>query len=154
MKKIIFFISLLSINAIFAAKPYGMAGCGLGSVLFGKDGSQIFVATTNGTGTQSFGISSSTSNCVTASEQTAMLKNFIEANQQALITDMAKGQGDTLFALSNIYGCNQEVFASELQQSYQKIVTQDVMEANKMIVNINSLIKENHFLSSNCTRVI
>lgn len=154
MKKIIFFISLLLTATTFAAKPFGMAGCGLGAVLIGKNGNQIFASTTNGTGTQSFGISSGTSNCVTVTEQTAMLKNFIEANHQALITDMAKGQGDTLSALSNIYGCNQQIFASEIQQSYQKIVTQDEIEANRMIVNINSLIKENSALSSNCTRVI
>src|SRR5690606_16613688 len=105
-----------SISPLLAAKPYGMAGCGLGSVLIGKKGNQIFASTTNGTGTQSFGISSGTSNCVTATEQTAMLKNFIEANRQALITDMAKGQGEALVTLSNIYGCNQKIFASEIQQ--------------------------------------
>src|SRR6266545_2071443 len=47
---------------------YGLAGCGLGSMLIGsKPGIvQIFAATTNGSfGTQTFGITSGTSNCGT-----------------------------------------------------------------------------------------
>ena len=46
---------------------YGMAGCGLGSLLFGNDNTtlmQILAATTNGLfGSQTFGITSGTSNC-------------------------------------------------------------------------------------------
>ncbi len=50
-----------------SAAPYGTAGCGLGSIVIGsKPGMmQIFAATTNGTSaSQSFGITSGTSNCV------------------------------------------------------------------------------------------
>src|SRR3954469_2639303 len=47
---------------------YGMAGCGLGSLIFGpvnSPGAQILAATTNSTfGSQTFGITSGTSNCV------------------------------------------------------------------------------------------
>src|SRR5262245_61167540 len=49
---------------------YGQAGCGLGSMLFGKDNSklmQVLAATTNGIGgNQSFAIPSGTSNCTEA----------------------------------------------------------------------------------------
>src|SRR5262245_21507042 len=47
---------------------YGMSGCGLGSILFGTDQNkvmQILAATSNGCfGSQTFGITSGTSNCV------------------------------------------------------------------------------------------
>ncbi len=47
---------------------YGMAGCGLGSILFGETenrGGQILAATTNGIyGNGTFAMSSGTSNCV------------------------------------------------------------------------------------------
>src|SRR5690348_11977029 len=46
---------------------YGMAGCGLGSLVFGPNDApvaQVLAATTNGTfASQTFGISSGTSNC-------------------------------------------------------------------------------------------
>jgi len=47
------------------ADSFGMAGCGLGSMLIQSNGKeQIFVATTNGSsGSQTFGITSGTSNC-------------------------------------------------------------------------------------------
>jgi len=55
------------------AQPYGMAGCGLGSIAFGNDQTmfkQVLAATTNGTfGTQTFGITSGTSNCVSGGDQ-------------------------------------------------------------------------------------
>src|SRR5437868_47659 len=50
------------------AGGYGMAGCGLGSLLFGpvnEPFAQVLAATTNATfATQTFGITSGTSNCV------------------------------------------------------------------------------------------
>lgn len=47
------------------SREYGMAGCGLGSLVMGKDGGQILAATTNGTFySQLFGITSETLNCV------------------------------------------------------------------------------------------
>src|SRR6476620_4123342 len=76
---------------------YGMAGCGLGSLIFGPvntPGAQILAATTNATfGSQTFGITSGTSNCVSGGvvaldrEQTA----FAEVNFNDLKRDMASG---------------------------------------------------------------
>ncbi|MEN0057326.1 MAG: DUF3015 family protein, partial [Bdellovibrio sp.] len=44
---------------------YGTAGCGLGSLVFGNEKGpvQIVAATLNGTGVQTFGITTGTSNC-------------------------------------------------------------------------------------------
>lgn len=106
MKKIIIAIAMMSSFSAFSAnKPYGYAGCGLGSVLIGKGEPQIIAATTNDPSTQTFSISSGTSNCVTIEDKTTQIKNFIEANYESLITDMAKGNGDTVYTLSSMYGC-------------------------------------------------
>ena len=152
--KFIIAIAALTISSFaLAAKPYGMAGCGLGSQLMGKSGNQILAATTNGTGTQTFGISSGTSNCVTASEQTAMIKNFIEANYASLVTDMAKGQGDSIKTLSNFYGCDNNVFATEMMTNYETI-TPATEDATRVMVNINKMIEDSSALNASCTHAI
>jgi hypothetical protein len=152
--KYIFVVALLAIStAALAAKPYGMAGCGFGSMMMGKDGNQILAATTNGTGTQTFGISSGTSNCVTATQQTAMIRNFIEANYASLVTDMAKGHGDSVKTLSSFYGCDSATFANELKVNYEKI-TPASENATAVMANINTVIETSEALSANCTHAI
>lgn len=147
-------IAVLSFSAVaFAAKPYGMAGCGLGSMVMGKQGNQVLAATTNGTGTQTFGISSGSSNCVTATEQTAMIKNFIETNQEALVTDMAKGQGDSLKTLSSMYGCNSDAFSTEMKNHYSEMAAVR-NDSTKMMININNIIEDNSALNTKCTHGI
>lgn len=153
MKFILVISAILISSAAFAAKPYGMAGCGWGSQIMGKEGNQIFAATTNGTGTQTFGISSGTSNCVTASEQTAMIKNFIEANYASLVTEMAKGQGDSLNTLSNFYGCNADSFATEMKANYETIAPAKE-DATHVMVNVNKVIEDSKALNTSCTHAI
>lgn len=152
MKYILVISALVLSTAAFAAKPYGMAGCGLGNMMMGKDGNQILASTTNGTGTQTFGISSGTSNCVTATDQTAMIKNFIETNYASLVTDMAKGQGDSIKTLSGFYGCDMNMFATTMKTNYEKItpVTED---ATRIMVNMNNVIETSE-LASHCTNAI
>src|SRR5437870_11441910 len=73
---------------------YGLAGCGLGSMVFGdqKGAIQILAATTNWIfGTQTFGITSGTSNCVESSSGTAGARTFIEGNREALAKDASRG---------------------------------------------------------------
>ncbi len=152
MKTIIATALLLSASA-FAAKPYGTAGCGLGNMVIGKGDPQILAATTNGTGTQTFGISSGTSNCVTASEQTARIRNFIEANYESLVTEMAKGRGDSVTTLASFYGCKSDVFASQMQGNYD-IVSRAGGSATRLMVGINTLMEVSPELDTACTRAI
>ena len=99
-----------------AYADYGMAGCGLGSIIIKNDGFvQIFAATTNGTSveTLTFGITSGTSNCVqdgvvqTDKEQEA----FVEANFDALQRDIAAGGGEHLAAFGTLLGCSDDIRA-------------------------------------------
>lgn len=61
---------------------YNMAGCGLGSLIIKDDGMvQIFASTTNGTGVQTFGITSGTSNCVAGQQDTSAEREvFLDVN--------------------------------------------------------------------------
>src|SRR5437660_992844 len=105
MKKILLISMMtLALAATAEAKKYGDAGCGLGTLVVGKDGSQILAATTNSTAwNQTFGITFGTSNCDEGSDRSAQsqLPQFIEVNRSALANDMARGQGETLAHVSH-----------------------------------------------------
>src|ERR1700730_5797759 len=97
---------LLSAGSVWAA-PYGSAGCGLGSVLFGNQPGfvQVIAATTNDfLGNQTFGITTGTLNCGAAATA-AGAKVFIDANREALAKDMARGSGETIVTLTSLTGC-------------------------------------------------
>jgi hypothetical protein len=118
---------LLSSPAAFAGRKYGMAGCGLGSAVFGTGGMQTSAATTNGSfGSQIFGITSGTSNCVPDSDTAAVLKqeSFVVANYATLSKEMAQGQGSSVVGLAEVLGCNAEVvpaFGSFAQSKYEAL---------------------------------
>jgi hypothetical protein len=112
------------------AAGYGMAGCGLGSVVFGnqKGMIQVVAATLNPTsGSQVFGITTGTSNCAGSSAEGAALqtqKDFIANNLAPLSKDMARGSGETLSALTETLGCSagaSRVAHARLQKSHSKI---------------------------------
>jgi hypothetical protein len=123
------FVSGVAALAVPAfAQKYGSAGCGLGSIVIGpgEGFSQVSAATTNGTGYNSFAITSGTSNCVPASQMAAIenQESFMQNNYASLSKEMAQGQGETLVGLSETFGCRAEVqdeVASVLQKSHQKI---------------------------------
>lgn len=123
MKKLMLAAVMMLGTQAFAG--YGAAGCGLGSVLFeGKNDkiSQILAATTNGTsGNQTFGITTGTLNCDTGRLRISRT-TFIEANKFALANDIARGEGETLAAVSTLYGCqNVSSVSSSMKADYAKI---------------------------------
>jgi Protein of unknown function (DUF3015) len=107
------------------AEGYGTAGCGLGSIVFGnKPGIiQVLAATTNGTfGTQTFGITTGTSNCKDSAPSVVSAKAFIQANREALAKDVARGQGETISSLATLAGCaNDKAVGARLQQDFKQI---------------------------------
>jgi hypothetical protein len=117
------FAVLFSASNAFA-EAYGAAGCGLGSIAFGKQPGliQVLAATTNGTfGTQTFGITSGTSNCQTA-PGVAGTRVFIEGNREALAKDISRGQGETLKNLSSLAGCaDSKAVGAVLQKNFSAI---------------------------------
>ena len=154
MKKIILALSLLTSFSAFSTsnKPYGYAGCGFGSVVVGKDGPQILAATSKDISTQTFSISSGTSNCVDPVEKTTQIKNFIEANYESLITEMAKGSGNTIYTLSSLYGCDSVNFARVIQKNYSQFLPNEET-ASEMMKRFGAIIKGSE-LNQSCYNVI
>jgi hypothetical protein len=103
---------------------YGTAGCGLGSMAFGEQpgGVQILASTTNGLfGTQTFGITTGTSNCG-PSVFASGTKNFVEANREAVAKDISRGQGEAIGALTQINLCaDSRAVGAALQKNFAAI---------------------------------
>ena len=152
MKKalILLFVCFMVIGfstALFAdQKNYG---CGLGSMAWeGNDGliSQVSAATTNGTsGSQTFGITSGTSNCTQYSEWTSNEKVnvFVTDNMDSLAKDIAKGKGehlDTLASLMNVSQKDKAAFNARLQKNFSRIYTSNDVTAMEVIRNIEAVI--------------
>ncbi len=120
-------IFIFTSHQAYAKKSYGMAGCGLGSIVMGGDGGQVSAATTNGTSSsQSWGIVSGTSNCKTTKEMAVLYKQheFLTANLATLQKELAQGKGATISAFVEVLGCSQDVqdeASSQLIKNYNSI---------------------------------
>lgn len=132
---------------------YGPAGCGLGSMLFEADSgfTQIFAATTNGSsGTQTFGISSGTSNCEDAGGGAESAKAFVETNRAALAKDIARGRGETITSLSELAGCqNARAVGRKLQRSFKTIFPNAKVSDEQVSQSVLGLLKREQKLSCN-----
>lgn len=142
------------------AKHFGMAGCGLGSLVFKDDemATQILAATTNGTsGNQTFGITSGTSNCTDDGVATAQGKVplFIETNQLALANDIARGQGETLESLAAVLGCSDSArLGSTLQRNYDSIFSNENIRSSNVTGSILETVRGDSSLAGNCRELI
>jgi hypothetical protein len=160
MKNALFLMAVVAVCAVstaHAARPYGTAGCGLGSVLMGKSGNQILAATTNGTFySQTFGITSGTSNCTDAGTVSAQrqMPIFVAANREALANDIARGNGDTLSSLSSVMGCSDSsAVGSTLQRNYQQIFPSESVDSDQVTDSIRSVIRQDNRLARDCRNV-
>lgn len=166
MKKLMLLaITLLSTAALAQKAPvkksftrqYGMAGCGLGSVVIGKQGGQVFAATTNGTfSNQWFGISAGTLNCVdsASSEVAGRMDQFILVNRAQVQGDVARGTGETIGALATFMGCDSasQNVGHALKQNYKAIFSENA-HPNEITDSIISVIKEDPSLSAQCQQL-
>lgn len=156
MKKIVALAVVCGLMGIGTAFAGGSpnTGCGLGSLLWGelgKSGSgrtlsvQVCEATTNGSfGSQTFGITTGTSNC---DKPSAFVKNdafqFATANLDNLAKDIAMGQGETLatFAeLMDIPAAQRAALYSRLQTNFTRIFTSSDVQAGTVVENIVTVI--------------
>lgn len=132
-------------------KAYGLAGCGLGSIVFGaKPGFiQVVAATLNFTGFQTIGMTAGTSNC-DIPEMGHQAAAFIEVNKEIVKKDAARGNGESLENLAQILGCtNSNDFNQMLQQNFENIFKSEnsSMETTRLIINS---IKQDAKLTSSC----
>lgn len=133
---------------------YGDAGCGLGSMLFGSQPGivQVLAATTNGTfGTQTFGITSGTSNCGAAGA-IVQAKQFVEGNRPAMAKDISRGQGETIRSLSSLAGCKDAgAVGRKLQQSYGRIFSSATVSDRQVGSSVVDVLKKDRTLA--CTKL-
>ncbi len=130
--------------ATHAAPPYGEAGCGLGSVVMGKDGNQILAATTNGTfANQTFAITTGTLNCGTdqALRASREAEAFAEANYATLLRQVAAGHGEHLAGFATLMGCRPApaVF-SRAQAARERIFVDENTEAAQVVSNFRAVM--------------
>ncbi len=112
MKKILILCAaaLLVAPGALAGNGKDNTGCGLGTMLFGDQADdsillQSFAVTTNGTsGSQTFGITSGTSECERPSSfvRNRRVNEFVQANLDNLAGDIARGGGETVSALADL----------------------------------------------------
>ena len=122
------------------------AGCGLGSMVIQENTKvmQVLAATTNGTfGSQTFGISTGTSNCKAQNlvMNEKAVQYFAEVNKDDLSREMAKGEGEKLATLAALYGCESEAsradFAKATQAAYGRILPSTETSVTEMVQNLN-----------------
>jgi hypothetical protein len=134
-------------------RGYGPAGCGLGSLIFEPNSgfTQIFAATTNGTfGSQTFGISSGTSNCTDTSGGSDSAKAFVETNRTALAKDIARGQGETIESLSRLGGCvDAHAVGASLQRNFDKVFPSAVMSDSEVGNSVVDALRSDATLACN-----
>jgi hypothetical protein len=178
MKKIIstILVSLFAVTVAFAApaakrtntrpatntnrastsysRPYGLSGCGLGSLWVEKDHGQIWSATSNAFAyNQLFAISSGTSNCVESptSAKADRMDKYINVNKVALADDIARGQGETIEGLAQIMNCQKaDSLGASLQSKFSAIFTSHDIAANEITDHIITVVSQDASLATAC----
>jgi len=167
VKKLLTSLSVLAFAVLVTASAstvdaagYGQAGCGLGSMIIKGQGKvQIFAATTNGTfATQTFGISSGTSNCTSGGVVKADREQeaFVEANRDNLSADMAAGNGQYLEAFAELLGCDASVkpaLYSYTQKHFEAIVPANADNTDEMLYVYKYNLAQNDSFATNCARL-
>ncbi|SER77032.1 Protein of unknown function [Nitrosomonas sp. Nm51] len=150
------FLLLFPISAFAAG--YGTAGCGLGSIVIGSERGpeQIFAATTNGTsGSQTFGMTSGTSNCgdhglLNLSKEREI---FASENYTSLIKEMAQGEGEHLDILASMYQCpatQYQEFGAMTQEKFSEIVTGTQTSPDALLGRLDTMLSQHRNLSKSC----
>lgn len=141
-----------SLHQKYSGTGYGLAGCGLGSIIFGAQPGkvQILAATTNGTFyNQSFGLTFGTANCdIPQMGQQAAV--FIEVNKEVVKKEAARGEGESLQGLSALLNCHdQSLFDQKVHENYEQIFA-DGQSTYGSVREILKTIKADQKLSSTC----
>lgn len=159
---VLFALVAFSGTAIAHPAGYGDAGCGPGSLIYGKkrDGAQILAAIADPTGTMhSTAITFGTSNCGAdkLTRQQRERETFASINYNSLVKEMAAGQGENLDNLASMYGCSQDSygdFGTVAQENFSTIVKDQNTSTKDMLGSLEQQISGHTVLSKTCTGVI
>lgn len=135
---------------------YGMAGCGLGSLIIKnkRKWPQLGAAVLNAVGYQTFAITSGSSNCVDKGKDYAQKEKevFVTINLPSLEKEAAQGQGQHLSAFAEILGCpSHEAFADFSQNNFKSIFNSQ--QPDTVLKNYIDEIKKDEQLQNKCIRL-
>jgi hypothetical protein len=157
MKRILLVLVAVIFGALVAgsdeaqAAPYGTAGCGLGSIVFGDSPGavQILAATTNGTfASQTFGITFGTSNCVDSAGGIVSTRSFVETNREVLAKDISRGSGETIATLATLAGCADEAGVGRtLQTNFSRIFPSAAASDRQVSANVVDVLRADQGLT-------
>ncbi len=158
MKRIIALICVIGLSMFFAqVYADGTSGCGFGTDIFkgqtGK-GPHLLAATTNGTYTQIFGITSGTAGCNPDSQVSLDRKKevYVVSNFEYLSEEMSQGKGEYLASYAKLFGCSAtavDSFSRMTQANYEKIFA-DNSAATDVIRQTEHILNENPTISNSC----
>jgi len=148
-------LSLLWNVSSVQAQSYGMAGCGLGSLIIKspEGGMQIIAATTNATGIQTSGITSGTSNCTASGlvRREAEQEVFVHLNIEALEREIASGNGEKLATLAKMIGCSSSKEVGMVAKSkYQKLFPEAETKPSLFLTSLKQEILSNPHTKAVC----
>lgn len=140
--------------------PYGMAGCGLGSLVISDNSTWPQVGAwflNNVIIPQTSAITTGTSNCIDAAPEEARKaeqETFVQVNMPSLSKEAAQGSGETLTALAELFGCSEgdgySAFAQMSADRYSAIFSGD--QASAVVTNYKREIGANPSLAGACGR--
>lgn len=150
-------IAFLGLGASAAnAASYGMAGCGIGALVFADQPGKIQIAAgilNNLISPQTSAITSGTSNCFEDGGRAAS-DMYIETNRLALQEDVARGQGEVLAGLLTIWKCEDASnIGNVLQKNYNSIFTAPASSAD-IKGSMQNVIKTNEAVAASCQTLI
>jgi hypothetical protein len=115
---------------------------------------QVLAATTNGTfGSQTFGITSGTSNCGEAGFSSSGARTFIEGNREALAKDAARGGGETITTLSAVAGCKDaKAVGAALQKRFAQLFPGEKTPVEQVSQNVIKELRADSSLA--CRKIV
>jgi len=140
-----------------AEHAYGSAGCGLGAMIIGPQPGiiQTIAATSNGIlGSQTFGITSGTSNCedFRGERRGELQRDFVAVNMDDLKQEAAAGDGEYLTAFATVLGCEagaKATFLSTTQKHHDEIFTVGA-NADQVVTNWKTVLRADATLGTAC----
>ena len=115
---------------------------------------QVLAATTNGLfGSQTFGITSGTSNCKDAGGGMPSTAAFIQTNREAFAKDVSRGAGETINAVAALAGCGDaKAVGARLQASFKTIFPKAGLSDEQVSSSAVAVLKADQTLA--CTRLL
>ena len=148
---------LISSPSSLFAGNYGMAGCGLGAVIYGADGGgQISAATTNSLfGNQLFGITTGTLECTDDGVIKVEVQQKVYAfqNFDSLKREMARGEGERLTSLAMLMGCSADTtqqFKSMTKKEYSNLFAGEA-DSDAMLMRLREVGSSDATIAAGCS---